>query len=73
MGASQETVELQSKYSMVIEEKKAFFSQLLDSPDVIASTPQVRRNLTFEEQFLLLSSAMNEDNDTDEDDSTDAN
>ena len=73
-GASQETVELQSEYSKVIEEKKAFFSQLLDSPDVIASTPQVRRNLTqLEEQLLLLSSAMNEDDDTDEDDSTDAN
>jgi hypothetical protein len=67
---SQETVELQSKYSKVIEEKKAFFQQLLDSTDGIAST-QVRRNLTLEEQFLFLSSAMNEDNDTDEDDNTD--
>jgi hypothetical protein len=69
---SQETVELQWKHSKVIAEKKAFFSQLLDSPDAIASTPQVRRNLTLEEQFLLLSSS-NEDDDTDEDDSTDAN
>jgi hypothetical protein len=38
----------------------------------LAST-QVRRNLTLEEQFLLLSSAMNEDDDTDEDGNTDKN
>jgi hypothetical protein len=71
-GASQETVELQLKYRKAIEEKKAFFSQLVDLPDVTAWTPQVRHSLTLEEQFLLLSS-LNEDDDTDEDDSTDAN
>ena len=64
--ASLDTTLRMLKYFSEKPPQKAFLQQLLDSPDAIPST-QVRHNLTLEEQFLLLSLAMNEDNNTDED------